>query len=328
MNFSTKGNWMTTKRLLSIAVSFILLASQNAFAGSRTGFEFLRTQVGARPAALGGAFLAITGDVHSVYYNPAALTTLGSKQLSFSYLNHFLDFQSGFFAYSFERPGIGRLGVAGHYTSYGEFDRTDEFGNESGTFGAGSFLIMADYATKLSHNLSVGFSLKFIRSSIAELSSSPVAGDVGLLYEVQSQQLAFGVGIFNVGSVTSAFMSTKDDLPINLRAGITKKLEHLPLQILLEGYRYGDEDPEFVVGGEFTLTPFLFLRLSYNSIGEDQKIGQNADRFAGVSIGTGITLDKSKAFSDMFWQNINVDFSLTSSGEVGSQSRFSIGVTF
>ncbi len=312
----------------SFVVLILLICPAREGHAGRTGFEFLRTYVGGRPAALGGAFLTITGDVQSVYYNPAALTTLNSRQLSFSYLNHFVDFQSGFFAYSTDLPNLGRVGFAGHYLSYGEFDRTDEFGNESGTFSAGSLLIMADYAERLSPNLSAGFSLKFIRSSIAEFSSTAFAGDIGLLYEVPSQQLAFGVGVFNLGTVTSAFVETKDDLPISIRAGVSKKLEHLPLQILLEGYRYSDEDPEFVVGGEFELTPFLFLRLSYNSLGQDQKIGQNGDRFAGVSIGTGIVLDKSKAFSDMFWDNLNLDYSFTSSGEVGSQNRVSIGISF
>lgn len=306
----------------------VLLAGSGPVLAQRKGFEFLRTHVGARASALGGAFLSIDGDVHSAYYNPAGLATLASRQLTFSYLNHFLDFQSGFFAYSFFKEGIGRLGIASHYMNYGEFVRADELGNENGTFGAGSLLLMANYSKFVSPNLSVGVSAKFIRSSIEDYSSTAFAGDLGIMYLIPGHSLVLAAGLFNVGSVSSAFIETKDDLPMSIRAGLTKRLEHLPLMVILEAYHYFDEDFEFVVGGEFTVTPFLFLRLSYNSIGQDQRIGDNGERFAGVSIGTGVSLDKSVAFGGMFWQNLNIDYALTSAGNVGTQNRISLGISF
>lgn len=316
------------KKILSLLLLLIVVFQFNVAYADRPGFEFLRTNVGARPAALGGAFLTFSGDVHSVYYNPAALTTMNGRQLSFSYLNHFLDFQSGFLAYSFVAPNFGRVGIATHYMGYGEFKRTDELGNEDGTFGAGSLLVMTNYAQELATNFSIGLSFKYIRSTIAEYSSSALAGDIGVLFRVPSLKLAFGAGVFNFGSVSSAFIETKDDLPVNIRLGASKTLEHLPLQLTVEGYRYSDEDPEFIIGGEFTLTPYLFLRLSYNSLGQDQKIGDDGDRFAGISVGTGISLDKSKAFNNMFWEKLNIDYSLSSAGDVGTQNRISLGVSF
>lgn len=316
------------KKISAILIIFIFCFEAGDVYADRPGFEFLRTHVGARPAALGGAFLTFSGDIHSVYYNPAALTTLNSRQLTFSYLNHFLDFQSGFFAYSFTLPNYGRIALASHFIGYGEFNRTDELGNENGTFGAGSLLLMVDYAQEIAPNFSVGIAMKYIRSTIAEFSSSALAGDFGVLFRIPGEQLSFAAGIFNLGSVTSAFVETKDDLPVSIRVGVNKSLEHLPLQLTLEGYRYNDEDPEFVIGGELTLTPFLFLRLSYNSIGQDQKINDTGNRFSGMSIGTGISLDKSKAFSGMFWQKLNIDYSLSSAGDIGAQNRISLSISF
>lgn len=292
------------------------------------GFEFLRTHVGARPSALGGAFLTVIGDVHSVYYNPAALAALESRQLTFSYLNHFLDFQSGFVAYSFQMPGIGYFGVGTHYLNYGEFKRTDELGNVDGEFGAGNLVIMTDYAMKFSKDFYLGATLKFIHSTIAEYNSTAIAADFGLLYRFPNQDLQLGFGVFNVGTVTDAFVETKDGLPFNYRLGFSKKLAHLPLLLCVEGYQYIDEDFQFIVGGEFVVAPFLFLRLSYNSVGKDQKIGENGDKKAGFSIGAGISLDKTVKFQNTFWQRLSFDYSLSSAGNVGALNRLSLSLSF
>jgi len=316
------------KRLLAMIFVIEILMQVSGSAAGPTGYDFLRTNVGARPAALGGAFLAITGDVHSVYYNPAALATLSSRQLTFSYLNYFLDFQSGFVAYGFQVPKIGYFGVGSHYLNYGEFKRADELGNENGTFGAGSLVLMTDYATQLAPNFYIGVGFKFIHATIAEYNSSAVASDFGLIYHFPAQQLSVGFGIFNAGTVTDAFVKSKDELPLNYRLGVSKQLAHLPLQVCVEGYQYRNEDYQFIVGGEFTLMPFLFLRLSYNSIGREQRSGQsgNADRYAGLSIGLGVAMEKAALFQQKFWSRLSFDYSYTSAGAVGTLNRVSLGV--
>ena len=166
MRYFAEAN-MLRKLLVIIILCGLFGFSSDSTAGVK-GFEFLRTHVGARPSAMGGAFLSITGDVHSVFYNPAALAALESRQLTFSYLNHFLDFQSGFIAYGFQLPGIGYFGVGSHYINYGEFQRVDELGNVSGEFGAGNLVIMTDYAMRFSEDFYLGVAVKFVRSTIAE----------------------------------------------------------------------------------------------------------------------------------------------------------------
>lgn len=301
----------------------IIGTATNGKAG-QPGYEFLRTYVGARPAAMGGAFLSVTGDVHSVYYNPAALASLNTRQLTFSYLNSFLDFQSGFLAYSYQHEKFGHFGVGTHFENYGDFTETDEAGNEGGKFSAGDLLVMGDYAFKFSEDFYLGVSFKFIHSTLASYTSTAVAGDFGLIYRFPDQDLQIGFGIFNFGTVTSAFVETKDALPLNFRVGLSKKLAHLPLLLSVEGFQYQNENFHFIVGGEFTVTPFLFLRLGYNSIGRDQKIGSSS-QFAGVSIGTGITLANAVQFKNTFWQRFSFDYALTSAGAIGRLNRISVG---
>ena len=105
---------------------------------------------------------------------------------------------------------------------------------------------------------------------------------------------------------------------------LSKKLAHLPLLLSVEGFQYQNEKFHFIVGGEFTVTPFLFLRLGYNSIGKDQKI-RSGSQFAGVSIGIGITLANAVQFKNTFWQRFSFDYALTSAGAIGRLNRISVG---
>ena len=334
---------MKRKLIFSLLALAAFLAAAETFPpvmAGQPGYEFLRTQAGARASALGGAFVAVAGDIYSVYYNPAGLATLGFpaagagapvQQVAFSYLNHFLDFQSGFLAYAHRLGASGTVAAALRYLDYGQFDRTDELGNKQGTFGAGNFLLQVGYGFELSRNFSVGIGLKYIHGKIAQYSSSAWAADFGLLYRIPSQDLNFGFAVLNSGQVLDPYVETKDPLPVSYRLGLSKRLAHLPLLLVLEGYLYRGEDAQFIIGGEFTLTPFWLLRLSYNSIGKEQRIGQVGDRYAGLSIGTGFSLDKSVISSGGFWQfwkKIDLDYSFTSAGHIGTLNRFSVRFEF
>ena len=339
---------MNRRKISAVWIYLFLSWGALPATAGQPGYEFLRTHVGARPAALGGAFVAVTGDVHSVYYNPAGLASLGesgpgnrflissaklhtsgsNQQITFSYLNHFLDFQSGFCAYARSLGKAGTIAGAFHYLDYGQFDRTDELGNKQGTFGAGSFLMQVGYGFELSKNFSVGASVKYIRGKIAQYSSSALAADFGLLYRIPSQELNVGFAVLHSGKVLDPYVKTADPLPLSYRLGLSKRLAHLPLLLVMEGYLYRGENAQFILGGEFTLTPYWFLRISYNSIGREQKIGQMGDRYAGLSVGTGVSLDKSLAFGNMFWQKIDLDYAVTSAGHIGMLNRFSVRFEF
>lgn len=56
-----------------------------SFAG-KYGADFLRIAVGARPAAMGGAFTALADDATSFYWNPSGLTKVGYASLHFDHV--------------------------------------------------------------------------------------------------------------------------------------------------------------------------------------------------------------------------------------------------
>ncbi len=281
-------------------------------AQTAVGFDFLRTHVGARPAALGGAFVAIPGDIHSLVYNPAGLARLDKRQGTLTYLNHLLDFQSGFAAYA-QPVSRGAVAFSLHFLDFGQFEGRDDRNVDTGEFGASSLVAQASYARRLNPYVSVGGSAKFIRFQIDTFTETAVAGDLGVVVEIPEENWSFGVGVFNAGTTTSAFIDTKDELPLNFQFGAAKRLEHLPLMVSAAIVKFKEESVDFRLGGEFSLTEQFLLRLGYDSVGRDQKVDTSKDRLAGVSIGLGLKIN-----------TFDLDYSFSSFGEVGTLNRLTL----
>jgi len=295
------------KRLLICLVIFfsatmVINSAYPKSSSGKAGFEFLRTHLGARPSAMAGAFISIPGDIHAIYFNPAGLAPISGRLASATYLNHVLDFQSGSIAYTQPLNKVGQLGVGINYMSYGDFVETDANGNKIGNFSAGSFAVTSAIGRSINENLMAGASAKFIYSSIDEFSSTAIALDLGVIYRLPFiEDMNLGLGIFNLGHAVSTFMDTKDPLPLNVVFGFSKKLAHLPLEYCVAVNKYIDDDVQVSAGGEFTLTEGVFLRIGYNSLGRDMKIGADGDQFAGISFGLGIQW--LRLWAIFFWGN-------------------------
>jgi len=307
------------KNLMFIGVLLIANTCWSSPSNGTVGFEFLRTTIGARPAAMGDAFVAISGDINSLYYNPAGLAEIGVRGGTAAYLKHLLDFHSGQLIGTLPF-NWGTLGLGINYINFGEFKRTsreDPEGMNSGTFGANSFAITLGAGKKLRNFISLGANLKYVRATIENFSSDAFALDFGTIIQVplpDQDHVNIGISIGNLGQTRQPFIETKDDLPLVVRAGVAKKLAHLPLLFSGQVYKYKGDDVMWAVGGEFILSSRMFLRLGYDSIGRYQKIGTSGDRLAGANLGFGI-----------IWRKYRFDYSFSSVGDVGSLNR--IGFT-
>ncbi|HOX85669.1 MAG TPA: PorV/PorQ family protein [bacterium] len=277
------------------------------------GFSFLRTQVGARAAGMGGALLAIPGDLHSIYYNPAGLIGLKTPMAGATYLNHVLDLNSGFIGYAHPLDRWGVVGLSVLYADYGSFKKTDATGQEIGDFGANSIALAASYATDPLPNLGAGLNVKFIHSAIDNYNASALAVDGGVVYSFPDQDLHLAIGFYNLGEALNAFIAEKEELPFHYKVGFAKKLAHLPLLFSFNLYKFVHEDWHGAVGGEFQLSDRMFLRLGYDHLGQEMQVGTSKDRFAGAAIGFGL-----------LFKQFAVDYSLTSHGEIGFLNRFSL----
>ncbi|MEE9117119.1 MAG: hypothetical protein V3U02_00815 [Calditrichia bacterium] len=105
---------------------------------------------------------------------------------------------------------------------------------------------------------------------------------------------------------------------------MAKKLKHLPLEInaTLNDLNVSEPDfwdriAKFSIGGEFTLSQLIRLRLGYeNEIHHDLDTGQGSG-FAGLSMGFGL-----------YWKDYRFDYGYSSYGDLGGTHLFGIFGTF
>jgi hypothetical protein len=307
----------------SFPALFLLLVVTPAFGGSNTTFNFLRNDVGARAASLAGSFVSVTGDPNGLFYNPATLATLDERRGSIGFFKHILDINSGSASYGGEIEGIGFIGAGIIYTNYGTFTETDEAGNELGSFSAGDLALVAGYASQIQENLFWGGNLKFIYSSIAGYRSSGIAGDAGLLFIIPESHASLGVSIRNLGIQLSKYLSTSEELPLDVTLGGSIIPRGLPLLLNLNFHRLNDKTSSFLdrfrafsLGGEFTISKVVQLRVGFdNATRKDLSVGTTPG-LAGFSSGLGITAGLYK-----------IDYGITLLGKIGNFHRISLATT-
>ncbi|HTS00296.1 MAG TPA: type IX secretion system protein PorQ [Bacteroidota bacterium] len=300
-----------------------MLAPSFACAQETTAFSFLRSDVGARAAALAGSVVSLTNDPASLFVNPASLGTLESPAGAAGFFKHLLDINAGYAVYGQALEGIGAVGAGVIYTNYGSFDRMDEFGNATGTFTAQDMALSLGYSNQLQENLTYGAALKFIYSSIAGYTSTAAAADAGILYRIPESRLALGASIRNMGRMISTYAGVTEPLPLDIAVGASIVPRGLPLLLNVNFHRLNENPGSFIdrfgaftVGGEFTLSRVFRARFGYdNRSRQDLQTGTTAG-LAGFSAGVGITVAAYQ-----------VDYALSSLGAIGNLHRVSVGMT-
>lgn len=305
-----------------VLLFIFLLITDSSFSQSNSTYNFLALDVGARASALGGSFNSNTDDINSIFYNPAAISTLTTKKASAGFFKYLLDINSGNISVGQRYKDIGYFGAGIRFINYGSFDKFDEQSNSLGTFSANDLAVSLGYSNIYKNNFHYGINLKFIYSGIDEFTSTALAADLGVLYVIPSSQWNFGLSLLNAGAQLSQYGSTKEDLPVDLRLGVSKKLEHLPLRIHFELDRLSESQEDLFdrfrnisVGGEFDFSEYVKFRVGYNnSQRQDLKTGSSLG-IAGFSAGLGF----------LFLENYTLDYAFNSLGNVGSTHRIDIG---
>jgi len=304
------------KTILFISLQFALIATAFATSAGTTGFELLRTDGWASNSALGGSQIAVGGNLHSLFSNPAGLTDLQHPKAAVGFFKHVMDINAGNLAYAQPLKKIGVAGIGITYFDYGSFDRANEYGQKQGEFGASDFLFTAALARPFYKSLTGGIALKYLNSSIDSYTASALAADIGFQYHTGYFGWDVGAGIYNLGFATSAYLEHKDDLPTAYRLGLSVPLQHLPARFSFAGEYMEAEGIRGCGGLELTFSKYLQGRLGYNTIGIDQRTGLDSDALAGFSAGLGIHI-----------KSLSIDYALTSQGEIGYLHRFTIGTT-
>jgi len=248
------------------------------------GLAALQIGVGARPAAMGEAFTAVTDDAYSPFWNPAGAAALTARQVQVTHTEWFQDVQQDAASLLFASKrcvyGVHLLlnSVSGIEQ---RIDATEE---PLSTFSAHDLVLGMTLAGRLSKNLRAGVNVRYVHERIYVESSSGFSLDAGVTYSTPVPGLQAGMSLQHFGS-TSALKDENVRLPKTLRAGAAYRLPAAWIKfdwlIAADYVHIFDQLDAFHVGTEIRPISLLALRLGYQQ-GYDTR-----DISAGFGLRTG-----------------------------------------
>jgi hypothetical protein len=309
-----------------LSLTAFLIITQAGLASGQSVFNFIRNDASARFAGIGGSAVALRHDSALLFYNPSGLYGMNHRHMAFSYFRHVVDINSGFFSIAQEFDNIGWFGAGITYVDYGTQTEVDHLENILGTFKSTDIAMVIGYANRLyGENLAFGVNAKLFYSTLTPSHSSvALAADLGIQYFLPEQELTIGASILNLGRQVTTYESTRESLPIDMKIGISKGLEHLPLVLSVNFHHLTEDTGDaferlrgFTVGGEFTVSEIVRFRFGYrNEMRQDLQIGSTIG-LAGFATGFGI-----------HYRAYEFDYGFTSLGKIGSLHHVTLGYSF
>lgn len=314
-------------RLLLICGTFCFANQILAQIGGTKVFPFLAIPSSAKVSSMGGGISNLPdGDLGSSYANPALLDSLLDQQITFQHQFLFKGIQNGYVGFGkwIESKNLMVQGGV-KFLLYGDFDHTDEFGNILGVTDGKEFAVTAGVGYKLYDNLRVGANLKWITSKLDVYRAGGIGLDLAATYTDSAGLFAVSLVMTNTGYQTGLYGEVREELPVDLRIGFTKKLRYLPFQFTITyhhlnrwnllyddpsteeggffpGFEFVEDRPSrfdnfarhLIFGGELMLgrSEVVRIRIGYNHQQKQELSLDNFRNLTGFSIGLGLRLKK------------------------------------
>ena len=283
------------------------------------GGQFLKIPVGARAEGMGGAFVGVSDDASSIFWNAAGVARIDPEKsvLSFNHAVLPADIQFTQAGYVFHMQRIpGAVGVNVRSLRMDPMNETTSFQPEGtgNTFDAGFMTVGLTYARSFTDKFSAGVTGNFIHSGLAEFSQQTYSFDIGTLYDVGTLGMKIGMSISNIGS-QEKFIDRTARIPSIFRVGTSAMLFQSASQRLLGSFEFShppDNSERMNVGMEYGFQKFMYLRGGYN-------INYDSEGLAG---GIGFHLPVSVAGQS------DIDYAYTDFGDLGAVHRISVQFVF
>lgn len=314
-----------SQKLLLFYLFFIFTVSYGQIGGKYT-YEFLNLVTSPRQAALGGKTITIYDeDVNEALFNPATINEEMNNHLALNYGNYYKEVTYGTASYAYTYDQHLQTFQAGvNYINYGKFDGYDENGLPTSEFKGSEIALSVGYAYNIPYtDIHIGANAKLIESTLESYNSFGGAVDLGLLYIDEKNDINWGLAIMNIGTQFTSYDGTREDLPLEIIAGVSQELENVPIRwhFTLENLQQWNlafsnpTNSETSIDGSVTeenisvfnnaMRHMIFgielfpkrafnLRLGYNFRRGAELQVQNQRNFSGLSLGFGLKLNKLK----------------------------------
>jgi len=273
-------------------ILFIISKSVFAQIGGDNTYEFLNLTSSARVLALGNSLInTFDNDVNLAHQLPSLNHEGMNNQLSANFTNYYAGISFGSLLYGLPNKKLGNITLGMQYLNYGEFKRTDEYGNLMGVFRAGEYAAYASSALHIDSVLHVGAALKGVFSNLDSYVSYGLLTDLSATYSLKEGRMLASILVRNLGFQLKTYAGNRESMPFELLVGVSTKLEHAPLRwsitwAHLEKWDLSYEDSEsnllsnqtvestysfrdnlvshLHLGGEFLFSKNFNIRLGYN----------------------------------------------------------------
>jgi len=334
---------------IGLVSSLLFGQLQNQQTITKTGTtvsKFLSIGVDARGAAMGNAFVAMSGAISSAYWNPAGLVNVKGVESIFVSSDWLADTRYSYFGLGIRLHNIGVLGFSVTSLNVPEDNvRTVYLPEGTGElWDANDIAVNLSYARQLTDKFSIGGNIKYIQNNIWHTTASGVAADIGALFETPFSGIRLGMAITNYGTamrlegrdqkisvdpdpnnqgnvefVNALYETDHFSLPLLFRVGISGEAiqtNKLRLSYGLDAIHPNDNTEAVNTGFELAYGEMFFLRGGYANLFRN-------DAEEGLTLGGGIHYHLLGSSSI-----IKIDYAYTDFNRLKGVQRLSLGFKF
>ncbi len=293
--------WLTISLVVISFQTMIMAEGDNDKVGS-SAFKFLNIQTDAHGAALGGLAAQASG-ANALFWNPAGIAGSEGMGVSAGMTQWLVETQVMNAGFVMPMMG-GAVGLSLVSINYGEIMEsgwagTTEFVFEpkQGSFTPTDLSLQASYGRSLSDKFSLGGTAKMISQSIADVTISGFAFDIGTQFNTGYRGISMGAVVSNFGPDVDS--QAPDDasyeefpgmsLPMTFSFGVVGEAI-AGLNAGLNVLKQADMAQEFIFNGEYSVAGLASLRFSYNISNPQQPMSFGAGLgMAGITANFAIT---------------------------------------
>ncbi|MEK7274996.1 MAG: PorV/PorQ family protein [Candidatus Desantisbacteria bacterium] len=275
--------------LFPLLILSILLISSSSTA---TRMAFLKVDVGARAAGMGGAFIAAGDDISSIWSNPAGLSMIKTEEIAFHHQDWLQDTNYECLAYAYPAKNL-TFGISLNYLSLSQIPEVLSAANgdplpTNRLFGVSDMSGMFVVSKQVSKNISIGSGFKYLQEQLDDNIANAGALDLGCLY-TPNNSLCLALSIQNIGY---RIQMDKDEftLPLMYRTGAAWKNEVACFGIELNKAR--NRELRGCAGMELKISTPITVRCGYQFL-TDSEHGSFKDMPEKVSLGFGVKIGRT-----------------------------------
>jgi len=309
--------------LLIAVIGPVTINAQTSLGDQRVGTSsgsFLRIGVGARAAAMGGAYVAVCDDITACVWNPAGLVHVTRSELAFNYISWPADITYSHACYGLPVDILdGTVAIQFGSLSTDLMETTEYHPYGTGReFSFTDWLVGLSIAKSFTDRFSGGFGVKYVREEMGVEVGGPVTNavvmDAGTYYNIGPRNMRLAVALTNFG----ADMSPSGSFQQRTASGLTKAdyegfapatefrfgialepvaRDWLRTLVDIELAHPADNEETYRLGGEVVFMDVLAVRAGHDFNASELKTSLGVGAVADV-LSVGASFDYAATFSD------------------------------